>query len=336
LKNTNKNIIYKVKDKNNNTFLLSNNIFNLFIKLLNELFMSNDNTDNKSTTSFQDLQSQLDKAKNNRDELNQKTKDYINTLQEIESNINELVNVTKEKYRKRRDSWNQKVAKLKDKKIEYKDLLTRLITERNELQKDKNKHRGKFSSIKKIDSKIENLERIIETENLEISEENMYIDQIQDMMERKNELIGQEDSDDYFKIEKQIKIVKINLNKIYEQLNKWSNKSQDYHIKMLEIYDEVKEYKDKKKKIEEDLIENKKNADKYHEEYLKLVKEGKKFHHSKFNKPRRPNYKSHKSDNKKLEKIKRDKLATALEKQKAGKKLNIYEARLIFDKSKGS
>ena len=49
------------------------------------------------------------------------------------------------------------------------------------------------------------------------------------------------------------------------------------------------------------------------------------------------NYKkSFKTNNKqeeKLEKIKQDKLAVALEKQKAGKKLNLYEARLILEKS---
>ena len=40
------------------------------------------------------------------------------------------------------------------------------------------------------------------------------------------------------------------------------------------------------------------------------------------------------SENQLLEKMKQEKLATALEKQKAGKKLNLYEARLIFEQSK--
>ena len=35
-----------------------------------------------------------------------------------------------------------------------------------------------------------------------------------------------------------------------------------------------------------------------------------------------------------LEKMKKDKRATALEKQKAGKKLNLYEARLILEQGK--
>ena len=35
-----------------------------------------------------------------------------------------------------------------------------------------------------------------------------------------------------------------------------------------------------------------------------------------------------------IEKMKKDKLAMALEKQKAGKKLNLFEARLILEKSR--
>ncbi|MBY8981541.1 MAG: hypothetical protein KGD57_01210 [Candidatus Lokiarchaeota archaeon] len=294
--------------------------------------MSNDKMEIKPTTTFQDLQSQLNEAKKKRDELNQKTKDFINSLQKIESEINELINNTKEKFRKRRDYWNQKVATLKEKKIEYKGLLEKLILEKNDLQKERKKNKGSFTSVKKIDNKVENLERMIETENLDISEENTIIDQITILTEKKHELLGEENNVDYFKKEKQIKIVKINLNKIYEQLNKWSNKSQDYHNKMLEIYEYVKELKDKKKKIEEELIENKKQADKFHEKYLEFVKEGKKLPRSKNYRPKKQMFKTQHRDHKKLEKIKQDTLATALEKQKTGKKLNIYEARLIFDK----
>ncbi|GAJ21126.1 unnamed protein product, partial [marine sediment metagenome] len=35
-----------------------------------------------------------------------------------------------------------------------------------------------------------------------------------------------------------------------------------------------------------------------------------------------------------LDKLKQEKLAVALEKQKAGKKLNLFEARLILEQSK--
>jgi len=154
----------------------------------------------------------------------------------------------------------------------------------------------------------------------------------------KQKLLLEQGSNDLFRIERKLEIVKINLNKIYEQLNKWSNKSQENHAKMLEVYQKVDYLREKKKVMEEDLIDNKKKADQYHEQYLKLMNQKKKL--TRGRKPYRQNRKLNlkiEEVNKKqemIEKIKQDKLALALEKQKAGKKLNLFEARLILEKSK--
>ena len=292
-----------------------------------------------SGNSFKDLQLQIEEFRGKRDSLNQKTKSYINELQEIDNEIEKLVKVSRENYRKRRDYWNNKVKKLKEKKIEYKNMLEAAIEERKSINKN-NKPRNEnksFSSIKQIERKIENLERIIETDNLEISEENSIIDKIQELAEAKQEFLAEQKNTDYFKIERKIQIIKINLNKIYEQLTKWSNKSQNYHSKLQEVYDKINSLKEKKKLIEEDLIENKKLADNYHDQFLKVmnkrkkVSKGKKSYRS--SRSTRTNFSYNKKKNDELEKLKQDKLATALEKQKAGKKLNLYEARLILESS---
>ncbi|MHA2130126.1 MAG: DUF7121 family protein, partial [Promethearchaeota archaeon] len=142
---------------------------------------------------------------------------------------------------------------------------------------------------------------------------------------------------DFFKIERKIEIVKINLNKIYEQLNKWSNKSQENHAKMLEIFHKVDELREKKRLMEEELIENKKAADSYHEQFLKVMNQRKKIPRSKrpYKSYKKPNTKNEqiRKKNEMIARIKEDKLAEALEKQKAGKKLNLFEARLILEKS---
>ncbi|MBD3195486.1 MAG: hypothetical protein GF317_10550 [Candidatus Lokiarchaeota archaeon] len=280
----------------------------------------------------QNIQSQIEEAKKKRDELNKKTKDYINSLQDIELKIEETLNLAKNKHKKKRDNWNKKVAQLKDKKIEYKDLLNDLIAEKRSIQRKRNNNKGNLVSVKQIERKIENLERMIETENLELSEENAIVDKIRDLAEQKQNLVSEEKNNEFFRKEKQIEIVKINLNKIYEQLNKWSNKSQDYHNKMLEAYDNANDLREQKRKLEEELIENKKKADKFHEKYLNLLKKrkGRSRGRGRRQYKKKPRYGGR--DNKRLEKIKQDKLETALEKQKAGKKLNIYEARLILEK----
>ncbi|TFG01065.1 MAG: hypothetical protein EU541_00305 [Promethearchaeota archaeon] len=279
------------------------------------------------------LQSQISQAKNKRDELNQKTKDYIKSLQEVETEIQEALDQAKQ-LKEKRNRWNERVAKLKDKKIEYKNLLSDLISENKQLGGNRRQREADYISGKKIDKKIENLERQIETENLTIAEENDIVNQIQELAQKKKELLEVDTNQEVLKNEKKIEIVKINLDKIYEQLNKWSNKSQKYHKRMLEQYDKVDELKEKKNNIEEGLIENKKKADDYHEKFIQLRRKQKKTSGGRPSSRRKSRRRYHKKRDKELEKIKQDKLETALKKQKEGKKLNIYEARLILEKNK--
>ncbi|MFX1587879.1 MAG: hypothetical protein ACFFC1_06975 [Promethearchaeota archaeon] len=294
-----------------------------------------------SRLSLKELQDQIEVFRKKRDDLNKKTKGYISELQEIDNQIDNYLKLAKNDSKKKRDYWNIKVKKLKEKKIEYKKIFDKFLDEKKSLQKssDQVKDGNKIVSIKQIERKIGALERKIETDNLDISEENAIIDKIRELAKIKQDFLAKQQNSDLFKVERKIQIVKINLNKIYEQLNKWSNKSQNYHIKMNELYQSAKDLRDKKRAIEEELIENKKEADKYHEQYLKLMNQRKKFPKSKQSykqgKRSKKPYKPQTKRNEELEKIKQEKLATALEKQKAGKKLDLYEARLILEKSKG-
>ncbi|MHA1458679.1 MAG: hypothetical protein ACTSQR_03345 [Promethearchaeota archaeon] len=299
----------------------------------------NANTPQTSKNSFRELQNQIEEFRQKRDDLNKKTKDFINKLQKIDTEIDKSLNVAKEDYKKKRDYWNTKVKKLKDKKNEYKDLLDTVIVEKKKiLQKSKKgKKSNNYISVRQIEKKIDNLERRIEIETLDILEENAMVDEIRDLAQIKHDFLAEQQDTDLYKIERKIQIVKINLNKIYEQLNKWSSKSQDYHAKMLEIYQTVNELREEKKALEENLIENKKAADVYHEKFLHVMNKRKKE-----SKGKQSNYSSRKPKyprkrpshrNYELEKLKQEKLAAALEKQKSGRKLNLYEARLILENS---
>lgn len=289
-----------------------------------------------SRLSFKDLQSQIEDLKYKRDELNGKTKNFINMLLELENEIAKSLKIAKENHKKKRDYWNNKVKLLKEKKIEYKQLLDTLLEDKKKFRK-KFQKKKQILSLKQIERKIDYLERSIETEKLEITEENAIIDKIREYTELKQEFLSEDRNNELFKIERKIEIVKINLNKIYEKLNKWSEKSQENHSKMLEVFQKVDELKEKKKKIEEELIENKKTADRYHEQYIKVMNQRKKTFKGK--KPYKTSkmktyHQSKKNDM--IQKLKQDKLVIALEKQKSGQKLNLFEARLILEESKDS
>ena len=303
--------------------------------------MSRNNSSNSqnSRTSFRGLQILIEDLRQKRDNLNLKTKDFINELQELETEINNNLKSAKEKYKKKRDYWNDKVKQLKEKKVEYKTLLDKLFEEKKSVQKKNNSSVSPIS-IKQVERQISNLERTIETENLEMTEENAIVDKIKDLTESKQQFLADQQNSDFFKIERKIEIVKINLNRIYEQLNKWSNKSQENHAKMLEIFKKVDELREQKRKREEELIENKKAADHYHEQYLQVMNQRKKVSKGKkpYNRDNRTpaRVRQIKNKNAMIEKIKENKLAEAIEKQKAGKKLNLFEARLILERSERS
>jgi len=291
--------------------------------------------------SFRELQQQIEEFREKRDELNKKTKYYINELQTIEEEIENLLKLAKTDYKRKRDYWNIKVQKLKQKKNEYKEILENLLEEKKKLQKNSNikNNTNNVLSIKQIDKKISKLERIIETENLDISEENSIIDKIRELAELKKKILAEQVGSELFKLEKKIEIVKINLNKIYEQLTKWSNRSQKYHLMMRETYEKINELKKEKERLEEELIENKKAADAFHEKFLRAMNQKKLLSRKNRNFKYRKNVKKPQKFEKKrleeIEKLKQEQLAIALEKQKAGKKLNLFEARLILEKSKG-
>ena len=183
--------------------------------------MSKNNSINSqnSRTSFKNLQILTDDFRKKRDDLNLKTKSIINDLQEIETDIDKNLKDAKEKYKKKRDYWNNKVKALKEKKLEYKTLFDKLLEEKRAIQK-KGKNPDHPISLKQVERKISNLERKIETENLDMAEENAIVDIIKELAESKQALFAEQENNDFFKIERKIEIVKINLNKIYEQLNK--------------------------------------------------------------------------------------------------------------------
>ena len=96
------------------------------------------------------------------------------------------------------------------------------------------------------------------------------------LVKREQKQIAAHQNNEFYKNLRKIKFVEVKLKRIHEQLNKWSNKKRNYHIKMLDLYRKAKELKDNPKKMEEELIENKKAADRYHEQYLQVMNQNRK------------------------------------------------------------
>ncbi|GAG59298.1 unnamed protein product [marine sediment metagenome] len=297
------------------------------------------------------LQQKIEVFRRKKKELNKYIKEYIASFQMIESEFNNSFSATKDIYNKKGDYCNKKIKKLRNKRIEYKHLLDNLFEEKKNLQKLKPNDKDLKlinsinNSIKQIERKIHNLEGIIKTEILDINEENNIVEKIRELEGKKQEQLGalakkeQEQietrqNNEFYKNLRKIKIVEVKLRRIHEQLNKWSNKKRNYHIKMLDLYRKAKELKDNPKKMEEELIKNKNVANSYHLHFINVLNLKNKI--SMRRKPRKkqiisPLMRLSIEKRKMIKKLKQEKLAIALEKQKSGKKLDIHEFRLILE-----
>ena len=91
---------------------------------------ANDNSPQSSKNSFRELQIQIEEFRQKRDDLNKKTRTFINKLQALDTEIDNQLNLAKQDYKKKRDYWNTKVKKLKDKKNEYKEILDKFFEEK--------------------------------------------------------------------------------------------------------------------------------------------------------------------------------------------------------------
>lgn len=320
--------------------------------------MSGEKYDNFSHL-FNDAQKEIKDLVRKRNQLNIKIKNYISSFQMIEYEIYKTLFDTREHYNKKRQYCAKKIKKLRRRAIEFQELLDYLINDKKNLQKPKLYSNSLHlinsikDNIREIEYKIDKFNQRVKDQILEISEEIYVVEKISKLNRKKQkriELLSDIEkklySSDYYQILRKIKLLEMRLKEIYKYLNKWSNKRKNCHKKMLDLYREARVFRSYKKKMENRLRENKNTADHYYQQFLKVMNQnGKIIIEEKL-------YKS----NEKPQQIKKisprresiiekknlyknyiqDKLAIALEKQKAGKKLHISEYKLILKHSKNN
>jgi len=320
--------------------------------------MSGENFDN-FYYSFTSLEKQLKELRYKKKQLKSMIKKHINNFKIIESDIYKSLFEARKVYSKNRHFCNKKIKRLREKKIEYQEILDNLNKEKKNLQKPE--HNNNFSklndsvnnSIKQIDYKINELNSIINTQLLNINEENNLVEKIRKLERKKQKIIellsvikhkqlAELHKSNYYKIHKTIENLENNLKEIDSLLNKWSKRRQIYHKKMLDLYRKANKFKNYKKKMVEELRENKELSNHFYLYFLEGLDQNEKklrilYKAKSKQKPRQmqsPIIDLIVKKKKLPKKFIREKLAIALEKQKAGKKMHISEFKLILDKSK--
>ena len=286
---------------------------------------------------------------------------YIRSFRNIDSEIYKSLFAAKEFYGKKRHYYKQKINKLKQQEIEFRKLLEYLYKEKEKITEPKKKDEISISikhvknTIEELEDKLYNLNNRIEEQALDIDEESYIIEEIQildrdkqlnlrHLKKLEGELSIEIQSNTYFITVRTIEILEVNLNGMHKNLDKWSKRKVKINKKMLELYQKAKEFEKIKMQIEKELLGAKQTTDKNLQLFYDLKKQSEKkaFQEQlKIFKDKAKAKERNKLKTKYIIKKKRSqksytkaKLATALQKQRSGKKLDFYELKLILEHSK--
>ena len=286
---------------------------------------------------------------------------YIKSFQTIDSEIFKALFTAREYYNKKHRYYNQKIKRLKQMEIEFKQHLDYVYREKKNLTELKVKDEISTSiryikqSLVEIEYKINNLSNQIEELTLDVDEENNIIEDIKNLDRDKQinlrhlkkleqDLFREMQVNTYYKTKRTIEILEVNLKVIPRNLNKWSKKNIKIHRKMLDLCRKANVFENVKKQIKNELLGAKQASDRYLQLYSelrnqsknKLIEEQLSFFKSKAKaqEQRVITTKYIIKKKRKEKKFRNKKLEIALEKQKSGKKLDFYELKLILDHSK--
>lgn len=267
--------------------------------------------------------------KEKRDEYNEKTKNLVQEKKRIDEELKNNRDRANE-YKKQRDEFNEKSKQLREEKNkvyekikDYNEKLKELKQKESDSE-EREANRAKGMDLKKIKKQISFLENRINTETLSLKDENEIIKEISELEAKKIELEGASSKTKESKnIYKEISALRSEIANYNNQIQEMSQESQNYHTLMLELYKENDMLKKDYDRIKKDLTETKVIADEYHNKFLEQSKKlkAKKAIHA-------ANPKIQKQIKKQ---VAEDTLKDALDKKKKGQKLNIFEARALFE-----
>jgi len=190
-----------------------------------------------------ELNKKAKKKKKLRDELNKKAKESLDLAIKFRDKRNEINKVV-EKNKKLRDETNKKIRELKWSPFRKKRL--------------------------KLEKEIRRIDKIIETQVLDIKKENELVDKANNLRRELTKIKEDEETRN-----KALELKKLS-EKYHEKVVKLSNEAQEYHEKMLEQFQKTDEIRTRADEAHNEFVKFMKLASKKHEESKKIMEKIKK------------------------------------------------------------
>ncbi len=207
----------------------------------------------------------LEDLKNQRDELNTKTRELVEDSKESTQRVKKLRNELRDA-KKKRDEENKQVQELKAKRDEVNKKIKAKVDELNKLQdgiEDAKKSMG--TGFKEAKKELEKLEWQVQTQVLNVKQEEKLARKIEEL----ETAVGS--SEEFFEkrkgfrnIVKDLDALRKEAQKYHEEMLAHAKASETYHDAVQDVYKKIKAIEPDHKEISDKIRDAKRHADEAH------------------------------------------------------------------------
>lgn len=215
--------------------------------------------------------SEAERHKRQRDELNEKTREWADTRDRLNAQVRKLVEEANGR-RETRDKLNAEVREVKAKRDEWNRKYNELSDKVIDLKREKMPRSGQ--SIRKYKAELRALEKRHMTTVLTPEKERALVEEIGELSNRVKAMEKEMEQFTEVKVaEKEAYEAKENAETFHRQVSELAEKAQAEHDGMLKLYDEADRLRKEADDAQEKFIEAKLSADEEHREHIEHIRQ---------------------------------------------------------------
>jgi uncharacterized coiled-coil DUF342 family protein len=215
--------------------------------------------------------SDAERHKRQRDELNEKTREWADTRDRLNAQVRSLIEEANAK-REMRDKLNGEVREVKAKRDEWNRKFNDFSDKVVDLKREKMPRSGQ--SIKKYKAELRALEKRHMTSVLSPEKERALVEEISDLSNKVRAMEKEIEQFTEVKVaEKEAREAKDNAEMFHKQVSELAEKAQVEHDAMLKLYEEADKLRKEADEAQEKFIEAKLSADEEHREHIEHIRQ---------------------------------------------------------------
>ncbi len=215
--------------------------------------------------------SDAERHKRQRDELNEKTREWADKRDQLNSQVRKLIEEANGR-RETRDKLNAEVREVKAKRDEWNRKFNEFSDKVMDLKREKMPRSG--LSIKKLKTELRALEKRHMTSVLSAEKERALVEEIGGLSNRIKTMEKESEQFTEVKVaEKDARDAKDNAEGFHKQVSELAEKAQAEHDAMLKLYEEADRLRKEADDAQEKFIEAKLTADEEHREHIEHIRQ---------------------------------------------------------------